>query len=144
MSTAPTVELLIWMAIKTRIESLPLGYPKAWPSMPFTPPTNSTGRLPFLRIGDVRANPARQLIGNGKPYRRTGRLIITLVYPIGLDSELVVNQLAGRIADHFNDTTKMRYGNVCVSVPNNPHVQPGYEDNGYWSIPVSIQWECFA
>ena len=144
MSTSPTIELSIWLALKARIDTLPLGYSKAWPATPFEIPSSGGVTQPFLRIGDVSAAPVRQLIKNGKPYRRTGRLVITLVYPLGRDDVMVMNQLAGIIANHFKDGTKARFGKICVTIPRYPHVQPGYEDNGYWNIPVSIPWECFA
>lgn len=91
----------------------------------------------------MSATPSRMMIGDGKPYDRSGFIIITLVYPLGQDQS-VYDQIAGQIADHFNDSTKMPMNGLCVSVPSYPQIVEGYEDNGYWSIPVRIPWRVFA
>lgn len=140
---APTIETSIWLALQSRVNMLPVTYAKAWPGEKFTPPNSNGLPAPYLRIANITSPPDRQLIDSGKPYRRNGRLIITLVYPLGQNIS-VYNQVAGLIAQHFSDKVKMRFGNVCVSITDYPHCQDGYEDNGYWTVPVSIQWECFA
>lgn len=140
---AANLETTIWLAIKSRIDTLLPAYSKAWPSQIFTPPSNSTERLPYLRIGRVTATPARQFIADSKAYERTGFIIITLVYPLG-QSQSAYDQLAGSIADHFNDSVKMRSGGICVSIPSYPQIVEGYEDDGYWNIPVRVPWRTFA
>lgn len=142
---AATIETSIWLAIKARVETLPLVYPKAWAGQKFTPPFGGVPAmpLPYLRIGRVTANPSRIFIGDGKPYDRNGFIIITLVYPLGQD-QAVYDQIAGQIAEHFSDTTKMPMNGLCVSVPSAPHIVEGYEDNGFWSVPVRVPWRVFA
>lgn len=140
---AATIETSIWLAIKARVETIPLPYAKAWAGQTFKPPFEGTTLLPYLRIGRVTANPSRMFIGDGKPYDRNGFIIITLVYPLGQD-QAVYDQIAGQIADHFSDTTKMPLNGLCVSVPSAPHVVEGYEDSGYWSVPVRVPWRVFA
>lgn len=146
----PGIETQIWLAIKGRIESLPAEidsingtdgeYPIAWPGELFSP-TNE----PYLRIGRATAAPAAVFIDDGKPHDRNGSLIITLVYPLSEKRMYeLYDEIASTIAAHFQDGTQMRYNRVCVKVSSYPHVQPGYEDNGYWSVPVSIPWRCFA
>lgn len=139
------VETAIWLALKARVESLPLDYAKAWPSQVFTVPHNGVPPLPqpYLRIGRVSVAPVRRLIAAGKAHERTGSLMITLVHPLGQETH-VYAQLAGTIADHFKDGTQMNYAGVCVTVMSYPHAQEGYEDNGYWAVPVRIPWRCFA
>lgn len=142
MST-PTIETKIWLAIKSRIDTLLPAYAKAWPAETFNPPFSNGKLLPYLRIGRVSATPARQFIADGKPYLRTGFIIITLVHPLG-QKQSYYDQIAGTIADHFTDAVDMRYLDVCVSVTDYPHITEGYEDNGYWTIPVRVSWRCFA
>jgi len=137
------IETSIWLALKARIEDIPLGLTFAWPGQTFTPTYSGAKLLPYLRIGRVTNAPVSMLIANGKPHERNGRLIVTLVHPLGNDVA-VYDQMAATIAEHFIDGTQMPYGRVCVSVPSYPHVQEGYEDNGYWTVPVSIPWRCFA
>lgn len=136
-------ETAIWLALKSRIESLPLPYSKAWPGQTFEVPHAGGLPQPYLRIGRVSVAPVRQLIAAGKPHERTGSLMITLVHPLGQDVA-VYDQIAAGIAEHFKDGTEMRYGSVCVSVTAYPHVQEGYLDEAYWVTPVRIPWRCFA
>jgi hypothetical protein len=136
-------ETATWLALKARVESLPIGYPKAWPGETFEVPAAGGLPQPYLRIGRIIVAPVRQMIATGKVHERTGSLMITLVHPLGQNVS-VYDQIAATIADHFRDGTEMRYGGVCVSVTSFPHVQEGYEDNGYWTAPVRVPWRCFA
>lgn len=139
----PSVETKIWLALRERIESIPLPFAKAWPAETFTP-THTDGQLtPYLRIGRVTVAPIPVLIDDGKRHQRTGTLIITLVHPLGQVTS-VYDEYAGQIANHFAEGASMYYGGVCVKITAQPHVQPGYEDNGYWTTPVSIPWQTFA
>lgn len=141
----PTAEVKIWLALKSRIDTLPLDLAKAWPAETFTPPHSNDRLLPYIRVGSVTVDPLPVQIANGKPHVRTGILTLTLVHPMMSGYSLpVYNQIAGTIAEHFADGTEMRYDNVCVKVTARPHVQPGYEDNGYYTIPVSIPWRTVA
>jgi len=137
------VETSIWLALKGRVDTLPLGLAKAWPGQVFEVSHAGVLPQPYLRIGRVSVAPVRKLIAAGKPHERTGSLMVTLVYPLGQEVR-IYDQIAGTIAEHFRDGTKMRYGAVCVEVRSYPHVRDGYEDNGYWTVPVRIPWLCFA
>jgi hypothetical protein len=137
------IETSIWLALKSRIDTLPLAYPRAWPGQTFQVPSTGGQLLPFLRIGRVTVAPSRQLLADGKPHERNGSLMVTLVQPLGQDVA-VYDQIAAGIAEHFIDGTQMRFGAVCVAVSSYPHVQEGYEDTGYWTVPVRIPWRCFA
>lgn len=139
----PSVETKIWLALRAQIESIPLPFAKAWPAETFTP-THTDGQLtPYLRIGRVTVAPIPVFIDDGKPHQRTGTLIITLVHPMGQVTS-VYDEYAGQIAAHFAEGTTMYYSGVCVKITAQPHVQPGYEENGYWTVPVSIPWRTFA
>lgn len=140
---AATTETKIWLALKSRIETIPLAYPKAWAGQVFTPPSSGATLLPYLRIGRVSANPSRMFIGDGKPYDRNGFIIITLVYPL-VENQALYDQIAGQIAEHFRDDVKMPYAGLCVSIPSYPHIVEGYEDSGFWSVPVRVPWRVFA
>lgn len=143
--SSPKVETAIWLALKSRVDSLPLNYHRAWPGMPFTPPSGGVPALPlpYLAIGKINAAPSRVLLAPGMKQDRNGFLMITLMHPFGVDSS-VYEQIAGTIAEHFKDGTEMRFGKVCVSVPDYPQVVDGYQDNGYFVTPVRIPWRCFA
>ena len=141
----PTVGVKIWLALKSRIDTIPLDFDKAWPAETFTPTYEGNFLSPYLRIGRVSVDPLAVFIEDGKRQVRTGTLIITLVHPIRPNTPVAVyDQYAGQIAQHFIEGTQMRYDDVCVKVNSQPHVQPGYEDNNYWTVPVSIPWRTFA
>lgn len=139
----PGIETSIWLALKSRVDSLPLVFAKAWPGQTFDIPHAYGLPQPFFRIGSVSAAPVRQMIADGKPHERVGALMVTLVHPLGQDVA-VYDQISDGVAGHFRDGTHMRYGAVCVTVTSYPDVQDGYKDNGYWTVPVRIPWRCFA
>lgn len=139
------IEAKIWMAIRARIETLLPTYKKAWPAEVFQAPASGVQLDPFLRIGRVSVDPVRVFIESGQRHDRTGSVIVTLVHPLrtGYQAQ-TYDAIACQIAEHFPDGLNMRYGDVCVEVTSAPYVNEGYEDNGYWTIPVSIPWRCFA
>lgn len=136
-----TTEAAIWAALKSRVDSLPFGWTVAYRGELFTVP----GAAPFLRVGIVSASPARMFVADGGHHERDGVLIVTISHPLGRGyTAQNFDQIAGTIAEHFVDGTKMRSGNVCVTVTAAPHVLDGVEDNGYWTQPVRIAWRCSA
>ena len=134
----PTIETQIWLALKSHIETIPLSLPFAWPAEKFTAVSDG-----YIRVGTVTAAPSRVMIPDGHKYTRTGFLMLTLVMPMN-QKTAVFTELAGQIAAHFNDSVKMRYGSVCVSIESNPQVMDGYMDGGYWNIPIRIAWRTFS
>lgn len=141
----PTVEVKIWLAIKSRIDTLLPTYKKAWPAETFAAPSSAGSLQPYLRTGSVSVEPVPVYIKTGTPHLRTGSVTITLVHPIIPNATVsFYSQIAGKIAEHFHDGVEMRYNGVCVKVPSQPHVMPGYEDNGYWNSPVLIRWRTYA
>jgi len=141
----PVVEVKIWEVLRGRIETMMPEVPKAWPAETFDVP-HANGQLqPYIRVGSVTVDPAPIFIDYGKRHTRTGTLIVTLVHPILPGAQAsYYNQLAGKVAEHFADGTRMGYYDVCITVTSQPHVQPGYEDNGYWTTPVTIPWRAYA
>lgn len=141
----PKIETSIWLAIKSRIATIPLTYSKAWPGEIYRAPSSGLMLDPYLRIGRVSVAPVRMLIANGKPHERNGSIIITLVYPMSDKVDTAAyEEICGVISDHFKDGTCMTFNGVSVEVTAYPHVQDGYEDSGYWVAPVRIPWKCFA
>lgn len=141
----PTTEVKIWLALRARIESIPLTFDKAWPAETFDVPHTNGQLQPYIRVGAVTVDPVPIFIDYGKRHARTGTLIVTLVHPILPGAQAsYYRQAAGKVAEHFADGTRMGYYDVCVTVTSQPHVQPGYEDNGYWTTPVTIPWRAYA
>lgn len=132
-----TVEEKIHLALKELSKGL--NYPVAYPAEGFTP-----GNA-YIRFGEVHTDPARIMIDDGRPYMRSGFLMMTFAGKIinGVPSESYVRQ-AGLIAQHFKDSVKIRYMGICVTIYNAPTLLTAYETDGYWNIPVRIPWRCFA
>lgn len=137
------IETSIWLALKSRTDTIPLAYPRAWPGQVFLVPSSGGKLLPYLRVGRVSVEPVNDYMDDAQEAWRNGMLIVTLVYPLGQDVS-VYDQIAAGIATHFAKGTEMEYGGLIVEVKNTPHVQEGYEDNGYWTVPVSIPWRSYA
>ena len=134
----PAVETEIYLALKKSVEALGLSLPIAWPAEKFAAVTSG-----YIRVGVVTAAPNPTLIADGKKHVRRGSLMITLVTPMNQDSSVFI-EMAASIASQFKEGTSVRYGSVCVTITANPHVMDGYEDGGYWSVPVRIPWRTFA
>lgn len=140
----PTIETRIWMALRAHVSSLPLSLPIMWPGEANELKFDSDGKLlPYIRVGRITVAPVRLLLKGGQPSQRRGTLMLTLVHPVGGPVE-VPDDIAGKIAEHFIDGTQVKYQGLCVEITSYPHVMDGYEDVGFWTIPVSIPWECFA
>lgn len=134
----PAVETKIYLALKNSVEALGLSLPIAWPAEKFTAVTSG-----YIRVGHVSAAPNPELIANGKKHTRRGYLMITLVMPMNQNSSVFI-EMAASIAKQFKEGANVRYNDVCVTITSAPHVVDGYEDGGYWNVPVRIPWRTFA
>ena len=134
----PSIETELWLALKSRIETLPFTpeLPIAYPGSVYTP-----GSGAFIAVGEATAAPRRVFVGKGKD-DRAGTLTLVHAAKIGQDAS-VYKEAAGIIAAHFGEDTQMRYGLTCVRVVAAPHVVAGYQDNGWWRTPVNIRWRSF-
>lgn len=111
----------------------------AWPAEKYYP------RLkPYIRVAFLAGTPNRMMIADGGRHDREGFLMLTVIYPMlaGVPKERYLQEPL-EIAAHFKDGTQMRYNDLCVFVPSYPQILDGYEDNGYWHVPVRIPWRCF-
>lgn len=133
----PTVETAIWMALRQRVEALPLELPIAWPGEVFEP-----GSAAYLAVQNIVARPARALMSAG-PHDRTGTLQIMTMHPIGTRYE-VTQEAAGQIAEHFPCDLRLTFGGVSVRVTEAPHVSDGYREDAYWQTPVRVRWQAWA
>lgn len=139
------VEVDIWKALAARVTSLSSAYSIAWPGEAFVVPSTGVRLKPYLRVALIVAEPTGVFIEYGQLHERTGFLMLTMVYPI-IPKVTLTNYLTypSTVAKHFKDGTITRSGNVCVTVTEYPQVMDGYEDNGYYTVPVRIPWRCFA
>jgi len=134
----PKVETKIWLALKSRLRSFSwdVQVPFAYPGEAFTPEGL------FIRADFTLNRPNRILLKSG-PHRREGLLALVVCDVLSSAGEYSLN-LAASLAEHFPVDTPFCYMDICVCVPSEPHVMGGYEDRGYWNVPVNIAWQCFA
>lgn len=146
-----TIETAIWLALKARVQSLPLSYPVDWPRVPFDKPQSITDGLPnpYLEVRLLPNVSQRLFIDSKAPHRRTGILQISLMYPIArtqssVDWEAQFAQIGGAIAAHFPPDHRMHSQGVTVRVEKAPDVAQPLREDAYWRVPVSIRFDCFA
>ena len=131
------VETKIWMALKTRIQSIPGGLTVAYPADVYTP-----GAAAYIAVGRVNIAPERVFVAAGVHERR-GTLTLSHVAPIGQD-QAVYEEAGAKIAAHFPDDLCMKFSNVVVHVVSASHVVDGYRDGAWWRTPVNVFWRASA
>lgn len=133
----PGVETKIWMALKSRIQSIPGGLAIAYPADVFTP-----GAAAYIAVGRVNIAPERVFVAAGAHERR-GTLTLSHVAPIGQD-QAVYEEAGAKIAAHFPADLCMNFQGVAVRIVSAPHVVDGYRDGAWWRTPVNVFWRCGA
>lgn len=145
-----TTETKIWLALKGRVETIPLAFPKAYPREAFTPPSAA----PWLEIVHLPNANSRPFLGADDPMFRQGILQINLRSPVGKEtgqaqphpSEVDI-QRAGTIAAHFwSDLTgrTLFFEGVRVVIQRAPDVARPFVDGAFWLTPISVRYEAFA
>lgn len=133
----PGVETKIWMALKSRIQSIHGGLAIAYPADVYTP-TDAA----YIAVGRVNIAPERVFVASGAHERR-GTLTLSHVAPIGQD-QAVYEEAGAKIAAHFPADLCIRYNDILVRIVSVPHVVDGYRDGAWWRTPVNVFWRCAA
>ena len=128
-------ETKIWMALKSRIQSIPGGLAIAYPADVYTP-TDAA----YIAVGRVSIAPERVFVASGAHERR-GTLTLSHVAPIGQD-QAVYEEVGAKIAAHFPADLCMNFQGVAVRIVSASHVVDGYRDGAWWRTPVNVQWRC--
>ena len=131
------VETKIWMALKSRIATIPGGLTVAYPADVYTP-----GAAAYIAVGRANIAPERVFVAAGVHERR-GTLTLSHVAPIGQD-QAVYEEAGAKIAAHFPDDLCMKFSNVVVHVVSASHVVDGYRDGAWWRTPVNVFWRASA
>ena len=137
---AATVETKLWLALKARIETLPLGFSIAWPKEDFTPVAGQ----PYLKVTHTLTMNERPFIGNSDPQFRQGILQVGLHTPVLPQPAETDIQYAGQISAHFWANPTLIYEDVKVRIQRAPDVGNAYRVENYWFTPTNIPWESFA
>ena len=133
----PGIETKIWMALKSRIQSIPGGLAIAYPADVFTPTSAA-----YIAVGRANIAPERVFVAAGA-HERHGTLTLSHVAPIGQD-QAVYEEAGAKIAAHFPADLCMNFQGVAVRIVSASHVVDGYRDGSWWRTPVNVFWRCAA
>ncbi len=146
---AETTETAIWTALKSRCETLPLSFPKAYPKQVYAPVTGQ----PFLEVLHIPNRNGRPFLGADDPMFRQGILQINLRSPVSRESgsgELYPDdvdvQRAGQIAAHFwadLPARKLFHDGITITIQRAPDVAEAFREGAWWVTPVSVYYEVF-
>ena len=131
----PTKETRIWLAIKDRVDTLPVSYSVIEPGEVFEP---SSG--PFILVSDIRNETARMGI-DPRLHEHSGTLILQARWPIANPvSRTQMVEIGGKIAEYFPADTMMQYGGVCVRVIQDATMLQPDVDGAYRVVTVRVLW----
>lgn len=135
-----TLESKIEGALFYRVFNMALDPPLriAWPNEDFEP----NGQT-YLVVDHMPNQTDRLFLGSNDPQRRQGILQITVRGKLS-ERAIVFTEIAGQVAAHFPTDLPMRREGITVKVTKAPSIAPALVDGPNWSVPVSINYECFA
>lgn len=97
----------------------------------------------YIDCSVTMAQPRRMFLASNKQHWRIGSLIMTCAFRLGQKADVYLME-AQQIAEYFREGRCLQHGGLRVEVVNAPSIQEGYRDEGFWRIPVVIQWRAFA
>jgi|TARA_R100000479_G_scaffold176487_1_gene131343 hypothetical protein len=141
----PTTSTATWLALSSRVDSLPGGFAVFGPDEAFDPPSDQYGPLPYVLLSDSRNAPERfglsGGVSGGVAHRESGTLLIALHYPIARGiSYTQLQEMIGKFVDHFPADEKMRYGTTCLRVERTPDQVTPYRDGTNRVFAVRVLW----
>lgn len=133
-------ETKIWLALRARVETIPLAFEVVWPKQTFEPSPDQT----WLEVRHLINNGARPFLDGDDPQFRQGILQIDLMTPLLPQSGEVDLQYAGQIAAHLGAVRTLFYDDVKVRIQRAPDVGPAARVNGSWATTIRTRWESFC
>jgi hypothetical protein len=136
----PSIETAIWLALKGRVQTLPLSPmpPISFPNESFKKPNGT-----YLRVTHIPNMNRRILIGSAGPHHRLSLLQIDVFAPLNQNVAVAV-EMAGQIAQHFPTDLRITAHGVTARVMQAPTVGQPMLDDTHVMVPVTIQVETFA
>ena len=134
-----TIESSIWLGFRRRLETFTTFRPFdiAWPGEIYSP----SNRL-FLTPTITFARPEKVTLSQ-KPSLRKGIFMVRVAAPLGAASEVAL-QVASEIGQFFPADLPLRFNQIRFKVEGDAEVVGGYRDDGFWNVPVKINWQAFA
>lgn len=120
-------------ALETRLNAMSPVLPTCWENTLFSPPSSA-----YQLVNILPAPPDNPALGDGM-YRERGLMQVTLSYPM---NEGAGNALARAVAirDWFARGSSFTSGAVTARIPSTPAIAQGYQDEGRYLVPVSVEY----
>lgn len=124
--------------LEALLQTLEGSPPVAWEDLAFTPTTGQG----YLRVNHLHNFP-RDLYIEGGPAELPGILQVMVVWPAG-QGKVVAKQWAEKVAALFAPVQTLAAGNHSIGLLQAPAIAGGMpDDDGWYSVPVSINWRAF-
>ncbi len=136
-----TVEGKIYEALFNHLATLTLSpaLPIAEQGVEFEPPEGGN----YLSVAYLPNTTDRLFIANLGKHRHKGILQVSVMWQ-KQESEIFPREVAGMIANHFNDDTRLPFDGGEVRFEKRPDVAPMLQEGNVSMIPVSINYYSFA
>lgn len=134
-----TIESSIWLGFRRRLELFTTfrDFDVAWPGSIYAP-SNKLFLTPTISF----ARPEKVTISERASDRR-GIFMVRVAAPLGAASEVAL-QVASEIGQFFPADLPLRFNRIRFRVEGDAEVVGGYRDDGFWNVPVKINWQAFA
>lgn len=109
----------------------------AWPNAQFTKP--SDGVTPWAMITHIPNQPDSLSFDSNE---HTGIMQISVMYPLNYGTG-AQNVKIDAVGSYFRAGRRFSYNGQTVQVVS-LGVSGGLEDNGWWMVPVTVQYRAFA
>lgn len=124
-------------ALEERLLNLQNSPPVAWEDVAFEPTTG----LGYLRVHHLHNHP-RDLFLEGGPAELPGIFQVDVVWPAGR-GKVEAKQMAEKVAALFAPVQALDAGNHRIELTQTPAIAGGMPDEGWYMVPVSINWRAF-
>lgn len=127
----------IQAALATRLRTLSPALPFAWPNSAYTPTIGTA----FARVGFLPAQTANPTMGAGAldVKRYNGVMQVSLCYPINT-GEGDPRRKADAVIALFPRGSTFSYGGVDVHIDYTPSASPGFSQDAWYVLPVSVYY----
>lgn len=127
----------IQVALSAHVATLSPALPIAWANVAYTPIVGT----PFMRVNFLPAQTYNPSMGVGALdlKRYTGIMQVTLFYPIN-QGEGDPRRKADAVIALFPRGLTLTSSGVVVHVDNTPSAAPGYSQDAWYVLPVSVYY----
>ncbi|GLI23488.1 hypothetical protein GGQ86_002974 [Xanthobacter flavus] len=135
MSTQP--EAIIFDLLNGHLAGLSLSpaLPIAWPMVDFTPPASGMWLEAWPMMS---ATNKGEMAFHGRA-DRLGLMQVTVGAPLGA-GEAPALEVAGLVAAHFAEGTRLSSGSTTVRIYTPPGIATPFKDGIYLKVPVTARW----